>query len=239
MATNPLVLIILLLLVFNLLNGGNTPFLLSALMQNPLLGIFMIGGIIIGISIHEFAHALVAYRLGDPTAKLAGRLTLNPASHLDPLGTFSLLFIGFGWGKPTPFDPYNLRNIKRDSALISVAGAASNFILAFILAAPYLIAHALEMPSSSINLIYLYIYPVIFFNVILGVFNLIPIAPLDGFKVLAGLLPKDWYQDFMQTEQYGIFILLFLLLSGVIGRILLPIVSVLLNIFLPGYQAPF
>lgn len=239
MATNPLVLIILLLLVFNLLNGGNTPFLLSALMQNPLLGIFMIGGIIIGISIHEFAHALVAYRLGDPTAKLAGRLTLNPASHLDPLGTFSLLFIGFGWGKPTPFDPYNLRNIKRDSALISVAGAASNFILAFILAAPYLIAHALDMPSSSINLIYLYIYPVIFFNVILGVFNLIPIAPLDGFKVLAGLLPKDWYQDFMQTEQYGIFILLFLLLSGVIGRILLPIVSVLLNIFLPGYQAPF
>jgi len=239
MATNPLVLIIFLLLIFNLLNGASLPFLLQVLTQNPLLGLFMVGGIIIGITVHEFSHALVAYRLGDPTAKLAGRLTLNPASHLDPLGTFSLLFIGFGWGKPTPFDPYNLRNIKRDSALISVAGAASNFILALLLSAPYLIAHFLGINSINLSLAYTYIYPVIFFNVILGVFNLIPIAPLDGFKVLAGLLPKEWYRDFMQTEQYGIFILLFLLISGTIGKILLPIVSIILENLLPGYTAPF
>ncbi len=236
---NPLLIILFAFLLLNILGGGSPPFLISAFLHNPILGMFMLIGILIGITIHEFSHALVAYRLGDPTAKLAGRLTLSPASHLDPLGTLALIFIGFGWGKPTPFDPYNLRNVKRDSALISVAGAASNFFLAIALALPYLFFYYTHGLTQSINAIYVYVYPVIFFNVILGVFNLIPVAPLDGFKVLAGLLPKNWYHDFMQMEPYGIYILILLLITGTIGRVLLPIVSIILETLIPGFLAPF
>ncbi len=239
MSLNPLMLILFAMMIFNFLSSKSLPFLLFVLTQNPLLGLLMITAIIVGITIHECSHAFIAYRLGDPTAKLSGRLTLNPASHLDPLGTIALIFIGFGWGKPTPFDPYNLRNVKRDSALISVAGAASNFILALTLSTPYLIAHFMGAVNPQLLVIYNFVYPFIFFNVILGVFNLIPVAPLDGFKVLGGILPKDWYHDFMQTEQYGIFILLFLLFSGLIGKILLPIVSTLIAVLLPGFRTPF
>ncbi len=191
--------------------------------------------IIVAISVHEFSHALVAYRLGDPTAKLAGRLTLNPSSHLDPLGTLALLFVGFGWGKPTPFDPYNLRNVKRDSALIAVSGAASNFILAILLSLPYLVAYYTHNMTLGINSVYSYLFVAIWLNLILGVFNLIPVAPLDGFKVLAGFLPKDWYHDFIRTEPYGIFILLFLIISGTIQNVLLPIIARLSEVLLPAF----
>lgn len=238
MAGIPIYPLLLFLLLFNLLTG-HVPFLVGIFIANPPVGVITILGLIIGISVHEAAHAFVAYRLGDPTAKLAGRLTLNPAAHLDPIGTFALLFIGIGWGKPTPFDPYNLRNIKRDSALISVAGAVSNFLIAGIISAPYLVAFYTNSLSPQINNIFTYLVPVIFFNLILGVFNLIPIAPLDGFKVLAGLLPKDWYYEFIQTEKYGIFILLIFLLTGALGRIIFPIVTFLFNIFVPGISSPF
>jgi len=206
---------------------------------NPLLALAFILGLIFAITVHEFAHALVAYRLGDPTAKLAGRLTLNPASHLDPIGTLALLLVGIGWGKPTPFDPYNLRNIKRDSALISVAGAASNFLLAALLSLPYLIAYYSGNLSLRFGTVYELLSMIIGINVLLGVFNLIPVSPLDGFKVLAGLLPKDWYRDFVATERYGIFILLLLIITGAIGRILFPLVSFILAYLLPGLASPF
>ena len=206
---------------------------------NPLLALAFILGLIFAITVHEFAHALVAYRLGDPTAKLAGRLTLNPVAHLDPIGTLALLLVGIGWGKPTPFDPYNLRNIKRDSALISVAGAASNFLLAALLSLPYLIAYYTGNLSLRFGTVYELLSMIIGINVLLGVFNLIPVSPLDGFKVLAGLLPKDWYRDFVATERYGIFILLLLIITGAIGRILFPLVSFILAYLLPGLASPF
>lgn len=226
-------------LLINILLTRQLPPILATLVSNPLIGIFTLIGLIAGITIHEASHAFVAYRLGDPTAKLQGRLTLNPAAHLDPLGTAAILFLGFGWGKPTPFDPYNLRNIKRDSALISVAGAASNLLLATLLSLPYLTAFYLQQLNTTINSIYFYLTPVIFFNVILAIFNLLPIAPLDGFKVLAGLLPKEWYDDFIQTEQYGIFILLILLVTGLISRILLPITAAVFSFLIPGFAAGF
>lgn len=215
------------MLIFNLLQA------------NPAVALAFIIGLVFAITVHEFAHALVAYRLGDPTAKLAGRLTLNPASHLDPIGTLALLIVGFGWGKPTPFDPYNLRNIKRDSALISVAGAVSNFILAAAIAIPYLALYFTANLDPTIVAFYRVISIVIWINLILGVFNLIPVAPLDGFKVLAGLLPRSWYEDFQTTEKFGIFILIALLLTGVIGQVLFPIVSALFSLLMPGLRPPF
>lgn len=213
--------------------------ILNLLSTNPIIALAFITGLVAAITIHEFAHAFIAYRLGDPTAKLAGRLTLDPAAHLDLLGTLALLIVGFGWGKPTPFDPFNLRNIKRDSALISVAGAASNLILAFVLSLPYLIAYFTGNLFPSIVAIYQVVSIVIWINLILAVFNLIPIHPLDGFKVLAGLLPKNWYYDFIQTERYGLLILIFLLATGAVGRILFPLVSGLFSILIPGFTAPF
>ncbi|OGD87474.1 hypothetical protein A3J17_00090 [Candidatus Curtissbacteria bacterium RIFCSPLOWO2_02_FULL_40_11] len=213
--------------------------ILALLQGNPIVAFAFIVGLITAITIHEASHAFVAYRLGDPTAKIAGRLTLNPQSHLDPVGTIALLIVGFGWGRPTPFDPFNLRNVKRDSALISVAGALSNFILAFLLSLPYLIAFYTNNLNATVNAFYQTISIVIWINIILGVFNLIPVHPLDGFKVLAGLMPKDWYHDFIQTERYGIFILLFLLITGMIGRILFPIVSVIFGTLIPGFRTPF
>ncbi len=231
--------IILIIIVFNAIFTHQLPFLLTALFTNPLLGASMLIGLVAGITIHEFSHAFVAYRLGDPTAKLEGRLTLNPLAHLDAVGTLALLFLGFGWGKPTPFDQFNLRNIKRDSALISVAGAASNFALAIALSLPYLAAYYFQFLNAGINTAYVFLSPIIFFNIVLGVFNLIPIAPLDGFKVLAGLLPQEWYADFMQTERFGIFILLLLILTNVLGQVLFPITSTILGLLMPGFSAPF
>jgi len=213
--------------------------IINLLQANPIVALAFIAGLVIAITIHEFAHAFVAYRLGDPTAKLAGRLTLNPMSHLDPIGTLALLIIGIGWGKPTPFDPFNLRNIKRDSALISVAGAVSNFLLAILISIPYLVAYFTGNLSVTLNSIYQILSIIIWINLILGVFNLIPIAPLDGFKVLAGLLPREWYRDFIQTERYGIFILLLLLITGAVGRILFPIVSFFFAFLIPGLIPPF
>lgn len=215
------------MLIFNLLQA------------NPIVALAFIAGLVFAITVHEAAHAFVAYRLGDPTAKLAGRLTLNPASHLDPLGTIALLVVGFGWGKPTPFDPFNLRNIKRDSALISVAGAGSNFLLATLLAIPYLAAYLTSSLNPALVMSYQIISIAIWINLILGVFNLIPVAPLDGFKVLAGLLPRGWYEDFVQTERFGIFILIALLVTGVIGKVLFPIASTLFDILMPGLAPPF
>src|SRR3990167_1423490 len=229
----------LIFLLINIVLSRQLPPLLANFISDPLIGIFTFIGLIAGITIHEASHALVAYRLGDPTAKLAGRLTLNPASHLDLIGTLALLIVGIGWGKPTPFDPFNLRNIKRGSALISVAGAASNFILAIILSIPYLFFYFTGNLSLTINAVYQVISIIIWLNLILGVFNLIPVHPLDGFKVLAGLLPRDWYYDFIQTERYGIFILLFLLITGAVGRILFPIISSIFSILIPGFAAPF
>ena len=213
--------------------------ILALLQSNPIIALAFIAGLVVAITIHEASHAFVAYRLGDPTAKLAGRLTLNPASHLDPIGTIALLLVGFGWGKPTPFDPFNLRNIKRDSALISVAGAISNFLLAMVLSIPYLIAYFTGNLNPTLVSFYQIFAIIIWINLILGVFNLIPVSPLDGFRVLAGLLPRDWYYDFVQTEKYGIFILLFLLISGAVGKLLFPIVSSIFSLLIPGFAAPF
>jgi Zn-dependent protease len=192
--------------------------LLQLLLENPIVFVLVVLALVFSITIHEFAHAFVATKLGDSTAKNMGRVSLNPLAHLDPLGTLMLVFVGFGWGKPVPFNPYALKNPKVESALISVAGPVSNFILAVILA-----VIARFVPSDSI--FFAFIYLTIFYNLILGIFNLLPLHPLDGFKVVYGILPQNLAWQWQQTEQYGIYVLILLVLTRSTGAIITPLVN--------------
>jgi len=178
----------------------------------------------ISISIHEFAHAKVADLLGDNTARLLGRVTLDPRAHLDPVGSLLLLFAGFGWGKPVPFNPINLQNPKRDSALIALAGPMSNFLLAGILS-------ILVSFTGSDSFIGAFLYFTIFYNIVLGVFNLLPIHPLDGFKVVGGLLPSNLYIQWMQIAPFGIYFLLILVVTGATDVVISPLINYFLALF--------
>ena len=190
---------------------------------------------LIAITIHEAAHAFVADKLGDPSPRLAGRLTLNPIAHIDLYGTvlvpFLLLFIGspfvFGWAKPVPVDPYNLAHPKKDSALISFAGPLVNILLATALAILFKFGLGNELTLALIR-----------FNVVLAVFNLIPVHPLDGGKVLIGLLPtKEGNELDAFLNRYGMILLLFLifpLFGGVslLSQIISPIINSILTLLL-------
>ena len=186
-------------------------------------------GLLIAVTIHEFSHALAADRLGDPTPRAAGRLTLNPLAHLDPLGTLMIFIVHFGWGKPVPIDPYNFAHPRRDEAIVSLAGPASNFIFAFIIS---LIIRFIPM---SIFSYFLYIFALT--NLYLGVFNLLPIPPLDGSKVFLNLLSVEKAYEWQQAfDRYGFFIVaacLFLPVGGsnIISLIITPIVSNLMQLF--------
>ncbi len=172
--------------------------------------------LLVAFSVHEFSHAWVAYMLGDPTAKNQGRLTLDPRKHLDILGTVMVLSVGFGWAKPVPVNPYNLKNgPKAGMAMVAAAGPFSNLILAVLASIPIRLGVVETVYHSSIfpNPQELFIY-FISLNVILVFFNLLPIAPLDGFKVLGGLLPYPTSQKFLQTEAFGPLILLSLIFLG-------------------------
>lgn len=204
--------------------------------------------VLLGISLHEFSHALSASALGDQTARRLGRVSLNPAVHLDPFGTVLLLIAGFGWGKPTPVNPMALRNGRMGMATVAACGPISNLVIAAALAAPIRFGvvewHA---PFSSTlgwtsgDYVGLFLSFSILLNVILALFNLLPIAPLDGFKVAVGILPIDLARSFVKTEQYGMPILMILLfmpyLIGVspFQEILLPAVDRIVGI-LTGVQ---
>lgn len=203
--------------------------MLSQLFSNPILFFVWAAALLIAVTIHEFSHALVADRLGDPTARLLNRVSLNPINHLDPIGTLMLLFFQFGWGKPVPFDPFNLRRPKRDSALISLAGPASNLILAALL--------SLILKLQFSPLLSLFLIPIIIININLAIFNLLPIPPLDGSKILYGILPMSWaeeYNDFMRS--YGSILLILLIIpiggSSLVINLIMPVINLLTNLLL-------
>jgi Zn-dependent protease len=202
--------------------------MLDVLFASPIFFAIWAVSLVIAVTVHEFSHAWIADFLGDPTARLAGRKTLNPLSHLDPLGTLALFIAHIGWGKPVPVDPYNLENPKRDNMLISFAGPASNLLLATALS----LAGKFLFPQLVFLLL-----PLITLNVGLAVFNLLPIPPLDGSKILFGLLPPhlaDQYEDF--TGQAGILLLLLFLIpfggQSLAGLIILPIINRILSLLL-------
>ena len=174
--------------------------------------------LVIAFTIHEFAHAWSAVQLGDDTPRRMGRLTLNPLVHLDPIGSLLLLFAGFGWAKPVQVNPYNLRwGPQMGMAAVAAAGPFSNLVMAALAAIPFRldivpggggsIGGILPSPSQFLS-------EFIFINIILMLFNLIPIAPLDGSKILRGFAPPSWDRVFMQLEQWGPFLLMALVFLG-------------------------
>lgn len=171
--------------------------------------------VLLCLSVHEACHGYMAYALGDPTAKHAGRLTLDPIRHLDPIGTICLLFFHVGWAKPVPVNPGNFKHPRRDIALVSLAGPVSNFLLALIALFLY---YPLRMADSTIVMtIALMLYMVAIMSIGLGVFNLIPVPPLDGSKILLSFLPRKYEWKFAQYQQYIQFALLILLVLGVLN----------------------
>ncbi|MBO4500942.1 MAG: site-2 protease family protein [Clostridia bacterium] len=168
--------------------------------------IFILVVTIISLSVHEFAHAFTAHLCGDDTAYSYGRMTLNPIKHLDPFGFLAMLFMGFGWARPVPVNMRGLKNPRRDMALVSLAGPLSNFILAFFGVAIIRLLFLVETENEFVfNLTYnFYLFFAYFsiLNVGLGLFNLIPIPPLDGSKILSSLLPPKWGYKFMMLERY-------------------------------------
>jgi Zn-dependent protease len=170
--------------------------------------------LVVGIAFHEFCHAFIAHRLGDTTPSRQGRVTLNPLAHLDPLGTILLLVVGFGWGKPVQFNPYGLRtNPRTASLLVAAAGPLSNFVAAFVLAlpikldaVPYINPFTTRIfeVSTGDEYLGLFLSAAVYLSIILGVFNLIPLEPLDGFKVALGLLPEPLAVEFAKLRQFGI-----------------------------------
>jgi Zn-dependent protease len=180
---------------------------LDFILRNPpdLAGFFMLAvAFIIALSLHEYGHAFAATLQGDPTAKLAGRLTINPIKHLDPVGTFMLVMVGFGWGKPVPFAPNKLRSRRFGAALVGIAGPVVNIILAFVAAFIYL-RLSQENPESMVHR---FVVMSLYLNVGLALFNLMPIPPLDGSRILSAVLPPEKQQILYFLDKWGFVILL-------------------------------
>lgn len=188
--------------------------------------------LLLALTCHEFAHGYVAYRLGDPTAKDLGRLSLNPLKHLDPIGTIAFFFIKFGWAKPVPVNPHYFKDPKKDMLWVALAGPATNLALAIVSATlakglwffasqlPYsTLAEAILVPLNGMLIASVWI------NLVLCIFNFLPIPPLDGSRILMGLLPNGLAASYMKFERYGFVLVLILAFSGVLSKVIMPLIS--------------
>ena len=194
--------------------------------------------LLFALTIHELAHGLVAASLGDPTARLAGRLTLNPLKHLDPLGTLAFFLIKFGWAKPVPVNPAYFRRPRQDMLWVALAGPLSNLLLALVSAllvkllqpllqiAPGALTQAIVLPLAAMLVASVWI------NLVLAVFNFLPVPPLDGGRILAGLLPEGMARGLRRVEPYGFVLVLLLSFTGIISQTIVPIVRFSNNLLL-------
>jgi len=200
--------------------------------------LFLLPAILIGLSFHEFAHAFAADRLGDKTPRLQGRVTINPIAHVDPFGILALFFIGFGWGKPVMVDQRNFKHTRRDGLIVDLAGVAMNLVLAIAFAGVLKLLDTFQFDWLSTymgTVVIEIIYQIIWINVVLMIFNLLPIPPLDGFGIVTevfNLREKEWYY---QIYDKGFMILLLLIVFNVTDKVLVPAVNfvfgTVMNIF--------
>ncbi|MGI6309061.1 MAG: site-2 protease family protein [Dethiobacteria bacterium] len=185
-----------------------------------------IPALLIALTFHEYAHARMAYAWGDPTAKYEGRLTLNPLVHLDPLGLLMLLVVRFGWARPVPINPFLFRDRRKGLFWVSLAGPGMNLLIGFIATFLWVFLRGRGYFAVESILYYLVIY-----NVYLAIFNIIPLPPLDGSKILSSLLPARSLYFYQTIEPYGPFLLIFLLVFGRLPYLLVPVANVIINLY--------
>lgn len=186
---------------------------------NPMRILLTLPGIIIGLAFHEFAHAYMSDRLGDPTPRHQGRLTLSPLPHIDPIGLLMIIFLGFGWAKPVQVDPRYYRHPRRDEILVSIAGPAMNLLIATFFGIILKISISLGILEglsgkmfTNVYLLFLYTIQI---NIVLFVFNLLPLPPLDGSHILANILPPKYLEFMYKLEQYSTIILVILIATNI------------------------
>jgi len=203
---------------------------ISNLISDPLSVVYTLPGILIGLTVHEWAHAMAADRLGDPTAKNMGRLTLNPLAHIDPFGFLCLLLVGFGWAKPVPVNSRNFKNFRRDDIIVSLAGICMNLIVALLATIAFYVGlYAGNLAGNQA--FYSIMLAIVTINLSLAVFNFLPVHPLDGSHVFESLFMRRMPRVMLFLRQYGYYILIGLLITGAISGVLGTIVSWLFGLF--------
>ena len=222
--------VIIVILAMSSLRSGGFSDPMSWVMDRILL----LPGIIIGLSFHEFGHAVVAYKLGDNTPKLQGRVTLNPLAHIDWMGLAALIFCGFGWGQPVQINPFNFKHRRRDELFVSLAGVVMNLLLAavFVVITKILVMACgawLTNTTLGIGVWQIFLYA-IQINLVLMIFNLIPCPPLDGFNIIAQIFGFGGTETYWNIYRYGNWILVLIIIFGVAGMIISPCVQFLMNI---------
>ncbi|MDR1043457.1 MAG: site-2 protease family protein [Clostridiales Family XIII bacterium] len=233
--------ILIVILAINMIQGSSLFDDPAGWFKNILL---ILPGIVIGITVHEWAHAWVAYKLGDATPKLQGRVSLNPVKHIDPVGLIALLFIGFGWGKPVMVNPYAFRHPRRDNLLTDVAGITLNFIVAFAVMGimrayvGYAAENVDALYGSAFEIIITILQYVVWMNLVLMIFNLLPVPPLDGFGIVTEAFNLRGKPAYNAIYNAGFPILIALILFNVPSRVIRPVISALFD-FMYGVFAPW
>ncbi|MBR5129468.1 MAG: site-2 protease family protein [Firmicutes bacterium] len=228
--TNPAILVIIALLLGNNLLSSNQSF--GEWLYDQIL---FLPAIIVGLTFHEAAHGFASYWLGDPTPKLQGRLSLNPIKHIDPIGFLALFFAGFGWGKPVEINPMYYKNRRRDELIVSLAGVVTNFVIAIIacfamkFSIDFMGSHGMNIVSYSVFMIFNYMMTI---NIVLMVFNLLPVPPLDGFGVITQIFNLKKYDWYYKVYSNGFLIIMFLIVFNITDKILTPAVGTIFNMLL-------